>query len=101
MIVIDDNFIRHRVLATASILNRFPSMLKFRERMQKLDAVCQTCGGRESGRNQLRELMNEIKLDLSRFSPEDAVAFKAALGLGAKSVTIPFKIAGRIDSVNI
>lgn len=79
MVVIDDDFVRHRLLGVGSILAAFPFLNSYRSRLQKLDKECVTCTGGHVARQQRLDLLNEVRTAIAQLGTTDLVKLKGLL----------------------
>lgn len=92
MITVDDDFVRHRVLASAAVLQAFPTFNAYRTQLQTLDKDCGTCSGAADARAKRADLNNEIRSTLSGLTPDQWQVIRTALNLPRLPILVAYRV---------
>ena len=92
MLVVDNDFLRHRILGQVLILNAFPVLHGIRARLVTLDGECQTCRGFEA-KKKITELFAETRTMLATFSDSDLSTLRGLLKVPpGDKIYLPFPV---------
>lgn len=106
MVVVDDDFLRNRLLAVGDILARFPFLNNYRSKLQEIDKRCTTCAGGAAAKTERLDLLNGLRQILTTLSADEWAELKQKLSLqqgDAVLISYRVKINGisRIESKTV
>ncbi|GIW89569.1 MAG: hypothetical protein KatS3mg109_0001 [Pirellulaceae bacterium] len=87
MVVIDDDFMRHRVLGSHKVLSAFPMFNPYRAQVAKLERECSTCRGGQA-RKQLAEVLNTLRRLIAHMPDADKKRLREALDIPASNTVL-------------
>lgn len=61
MIIADNHFIRHKILASVAILEACPPLRNMYTQIQKLEKQCMSCGGAAEAKKKLQETWDSTR----------------------------------------
>jgi hypothetical protein len=91
--IIDDDFLRHKILRNTQVVTRFPFLSAIDAQVRHLDKQCQSCTGNYEARKERTRVLNEAKQQIASMSQDDRLALKQILNLGNSQLVLPYRIA--------
>jgi len=92
MIVVDDDFVRQRLLGNGQLLTRFPFLNAYRSQLQNLDELCVTCSGAAESKQKRLDLLNSIRQTIASLTAPEWSELKVILGYsGTQSILVAYR----------
>lgn len=81
MIVVDNQFIKNRILASVAMMEAVPQLRSLKAELAALERECSTCAGKVSGAKKLAEKWNEVRQLLVTLPEDKRKIIRQHLGL--------------------